>query len=36
MKAQDATHRHGSHLRFALAGWQVGVWIAAVALSFVL
>jgi hypothetical protein len=36
MKARRATHSPGSHLQFALAGWQVVVWMAAVALSFVM
>jgi hypothetical protein len=36
MKARRATRSPGNHLQFAFAGWQAAVWMAAVALSFVL
>jgi hypothetical protein len=34
MKVRRAIHAQDSHLRCALVGWQIAVWLVAVALSF--
>jgi hypothetical protein len=34
VKVRHAKHAQDSRLRFALVGWQIAVWLVAVALSF--